>query len=361
MHVDIKDDILTRRLARGVIVVAFACGLSGSVFAQQGQPSRPPEKFIGDSGGPKPAPGGGPPSTTDDQFTGLAFDVKTDLAKWIEEAKPRAAAGRKRLLIVWGTNADEMGGKLRTVLSTPDNTRLLGLEFETFWAEVGEGAQAAANKALARTIEAKYKPGAGELPYMTILDDQGVRVDGKSTSKMLDVERSRMRPVYALTRVQEFLTENMTDRLDVGAAVIDGAKSAAREGKALFVWFGEHEERWSERFASLLSRQDVKAAMEPHVRVLAIDLSRTDKGWSYVEEVMPSPQSLPLFMTTDGAGRPVGLSQPKDKANIGMPTDSEEVARLVAMIRAVSTKMTDAQASELSRALLEGAKATAEK
>lgn len=338
-----------------VVAMSLSAMASLAMAQQQGNPSRPPEKFIG---GPKAAPGGGPPETTDDQFQGLAFDAKADLAKWIEDAKPRAAAGRKRLLIIWGTNADEMGGKLRTVLSTPDNTRLLRLEFETFWAEVGEGPQASANKALARTIEAKYKPGAGEMPYVTILDDEGKRVDGKSTSKMLDEERSRMRPVYALTRVQEFLTENMTDRLDVGAAVIDGAKSASRDGKALFVWFGEHEERWSERFGELMSRADVKAAMEAHVRVVGIDLSRTDKGWAYVEEMIPNPQSLPLFMTTDGAGRPVGLSQTKDKANIGMPTDSEEVARMVTLIRGVSAKMTDAQASELSRVLLEGSKAT---
>lgn len=354
-------EVIARTIATTTALV-IALGASPGVMAQQQTPApkdaRPTEKFnpsapLAQPRSPQPAPGGGPPDTlTPDVPTGPVFDGTSDLARWIEETRPKAAAGRRRLLIILGTNTDEMGPKLKALLSTPDNTRLLSAEFDTFWAEIAQGERAKPNLELAAKLDKKFK--AGEMPYLMILDDKGELVAGRSSSKMLDLERSRSKPVYMLTRVQEFLTENMTDRLDVASTVSDAARSAGAEGKALFVWFGEREERWSERFEQLLQRPDVRAVMEKHVRVLGIDLSRTDKGWSYVEGIMPSPQSLPLFMTTSPSGRPIALSQPPGKTNIGMPTDSEEIARLVAMLRAAAPKMTDGEATELSKALLLG-------
>lgn len=348
---------------RGVCIAA-ACAqiVSGTAVAQstpsnsapaQDAPKTPPQAI---GPGAQPRPTTPAPSSTEPETPTGVFDEHVDGKAAVEKLKAAAFNTNTRVLIVWGTNAGERGGRLKLAMETNDIERMLDMEYQAIWLNVGAGPNAEANRALAATMKAKISDEAGELPSMTVLDCTGEVLGHQGGKKLLDPARSKSRPTFSVIAIHDFLHLHMVDRVKVEDEVHAATKNAAASGKGLLVWFSEHRERWSDKFEQLLARSEVKAAIEPHVHVLKINLSRTTNGWEYVEKFIPKPQSLPLYMTFAEPGKPAALSQPAGKDNIGMPTDSEEVARLVTMIRGVAPKMTDGQASELSRVLLAGGK-----
>lgn len=333
-----------------VLVSAAAAALASPAWAQEGQKPSVPSS-VG-PGAPQRSGSAGPTGPSEPETPKNVFDSDTKLTEWLEGAKARARERKTRILIVWGTNADELGPKLKMVMSTPGNQRILDMEYQEFWAEIGTGAQAEANRALAASVNAKVTPK--DMPFLSVLDEQGAVVGGRSSKKLLDPKRSEVRPTFGLLYVQDFLNEHKVDSVVVADAIQAAAKAADAKGRNLFVWFGEFEERWSDRFGALMKRPDVHSAIAAHLDILFIDLARTTDGWDYVEKLIPKPQSLPLFMVVGSDGRPIALSQPPGRDNIGFPSDASEIAQMVAAIRAGSPKMTDAQAGELSKALLAG-------
>jgi len=153
---------------------------------------------------------------------------QTDFAGRLAKASADANHENRRVLILWGSNADKPSQDvILTMMRTPDLAKTLQYEYEVVRAEF-TGNEAAAAKCQAT-------PGIDGLPYLTVLDAQGALLanhplapfkaggtgaaawDGRKLNETL----TKYKPIYV--EAEPLL-----------AAALDRAK---RENKTLFLWF----------------------------------------------------------------------------------------------------------------------------
>ena len=153
---------------------------------------------------------------------------QADVAARLARASADAQHENRRVLIVWGSNAEKPSQDfILTMIRTPELSRTLLYEYEIVRAEF------AGNEAAARKFNAT--PAADGLPYLTVLDAQGAVIanhpaapfkaagsgaaawDGRKLNETL----AKYKPTYV----------NAEPLL---AAALDRAK---RENKTLFLWF----------------------------------------------------------------------------------------------------------------------------
>lgn len=315
---------------------------------QPGAPARAPPQQLHPMGSPKLVTPGLPakPKEPLSPLEGVA-----DVRAAIESAKQRAAARGVRVLVVWASGPKE--DQTRTfveMMATNDMRRLVGMEFETVWAECGKSEKSAANRELAKSLGVEVKE-ADEHAMLAVLDASGKLLGSKNSAEMLDEVRRRS---YSVLKVQDFLNP-LKAPPPIAKELLGAAIAKARESKrAVLATFGEFGDEWSGAFTKWLARPEVVRAMGSSVVVVPIELMR-DKGATDLMGELGGVrvQSLPWFVLVGADGKPIIASQTEKTPNIGFPTDDGEIGVFLGMLKQAAPGMKDEDSAAIRASLVE--------
>ena len=332
-----------------IAMTAGAGALAQSVPPQPSGPSVSPPQQLKPTGSPKlvrpqalPVKAKEPPSP---------LEGVVDVRAAIEDAKKRAATRGVRVLVVWATGPQEEPTRMFVeMMGTSDVRRLLGMEFETVWAESGSGEQGAANREVAGSLGVEVKP-ADEHAMLAVLDAGGKRLASKSASEMIDEIRRR---AYSVLKAQDFLNAHRAPA-PVAKDVLGAAVGRAKESKrVVLAAFGEFGDEWSAAFVKWLAQPEVARAMGPYVIVTPIELLRDTGAADLMGEVGGvRVQSLPWFVLIGADGKPIVASQAEKTPNIGFPTDDGEIGVFLGMLKQGAPGMKDEDSAAIRASLVE--------
>jgi hypothetical protein len=159
------------------------------------------------------------------------FDEQADSRALVAKALAAARTENKRVLIQWGTNADE-ASVLFAQLAKKDKelARKVLYEYEVALVDVGAMDR---NQDLAAEYKADLK--AGGIPFVTLLDAGGkVLANQALGTYRADVEG---RPGFDTKKIAEFLTAHQAEYLKAAELFDAALVRAKREDKMIFLRF----------------------------------------------------------------------------------------------------------------------------
>ncbi len=340
----------------GVWLVAGAMMLGGRALGQGGapvgaQPGGPvvvPPQQLHPVGSPKQAIPALPPKPKEPPSP---LDGAGDVRAMIEGAKQRATTRGVRVLTIWASGPKEETTRLFVEMTeTNDMRRLLGMEFETVWAECGKSERGAANREVAKSFEVEVKE-ADAHSMLAVLDGSGKVLGSKSAEEMVDAERGR---AYSVLKLQDFLNP-LKAPAPVAKELFSGALARAKESKrVVLATFGEFGDEWSVAFTKWLTQPEVARAIGAYAVVTPIELLRDKKGTDLMVELGGvHVQSLPWFVFVGGDGKPIVASQTEKVPNIGFPTDDGEIGVLLGMLKQAAPGIKEEDSAAIRASLVE--------
>ncbi len=335
------------------VACAMSAGGGGALAqvapAQPGGPATSPPQQLQPTGSPKlvrpqalPAKPKEPPSPLEG-----AVDVRAA----IESAKQRAATRGVRVLVVWASGPkEELTKSFVDMTGTSDMRRMLGMEFETVWAECGSSERSAANREIAKSLGVEVKQG-DENAMLAVLDASGKLIASKSAADMIDEVRRRS---YSVLKVQDFLNPHKASP-PVAKELLGAAVARAKESsRVVLATFGEFGDEWSTAFTQWLARPEVAKAMGPYVIVAPIEMLRDKGATDLMGEVGGvRVQSLPWFVLIGADGKPIVASQTEKTPNIGFPTDDGEIGVFLGMLKQAAPGLKDEDSAAIRASLVE--------
>ncbi len=349
------------RCVVSVWVVAGAMLPGGRAIAQGGaQPGVPvvvPPQQLHPVGSPKQAI---PPLPPKPKEPASPLDGAGDVRVMIESAKQRAATRGVRVLTVWASGPkEEMTRLFVEMMETNDMRRLLGMEFETVWAECGKSERGATNREIAKSLDVEVKEGDPHA-MLVVLDADGKVLGKRSAEEILGIksveelngeQRGR---AYSVLKLQDFLNP-LKAPAPVAKDLFNGALARAKESKrAVLVTFGEFGDEWSVAFSKWLAQPEVAKAIGAYAVVAPIELLRDKKGTDLMVELGGvGVQSLPWFVFVGADGKPIAASQSEKAANIGFPTDDGEIGVFLGMLKQAAPGLKEGDSAAIRASLVE--------
>lgn len=296
-----------------------------------------------------PAPGGSPiiapgqarpaPPTTQ---SAPAFPESVQARAEIDAALARAKAERQRVLVLWGSNAGRLPGRLVEALKSYDIARLLRLEYQVVWVNVAEGENAKANRAECDKLGGFAKPAAdpNALPldtpleawaWATVLDAQGKPIANASTATWKDI-LAQGEPKYTFIPIQDFLSTHRQPQTSAPDTIAAARASAGTSGKPVLAVFHDPDDRWCVRFHGLLQRPRVASILSSRFGLTLINMARTPQALTALEQLEPKPDTLPYFAVIDASGKRLAASQTDPGTNIGWPSGEDETVRFLRLL-----------------------------
>lgn len=275
------------------------------------------------------------------------FDERTTLPMDLTSACKRAGAAGQRVLVIWGRNGAERTPKLVSAVNLPDNLKLLALDYQVLWVNVGEGPSAARNLELASVFGVETTKDA-EHPAMSIHGPDGLPVARTGVEAFGEADRPGN---YSPLKFQDFITAHKPPQPPAQQLVDDAATKAKAESKAVFVRFYEYGDEWAEKFETLLALPEVAKIVSAHTVPVRLHVQRNAGTMDVLGRFMPRAESYPLYIVLDPGGKALAMSQPDGKANIGFPTDDQEIARFVELLGVGPSKLSGDEAAKLTQVL----------
>ena len=151
-------------------------------------------------------------------------DFSTRIAKALADAQHE----NRRVLIVWGSNAEKPSQDfILTMMRTPELARTLQYEYEVVRAEYSVNVGAAG----------KYTamPGTGDLPYLTVLDAHGAPIANHPTAPFKGTGAGAA--AWDGRTLNQTLTQYKPTYVEAEPLLAAALDRAKREHKTLFLWF----------------------------------------------------------------------------------------------------------------------------
>ena len=146
----------------------------------------------------------------------------------LAEASANARGNNRRVLVMWGSNADEASRSLiELAVRNAEVSRKLQYEYDVIRADP------AGNDALAARLAADVKAGA--LPRLTVLDADGRVVANEAAATLTAGGTGPAAPDPR--QVVSFLTKHQAPPLNAETLLAGALSRAKKEQKTLFLWF----------------------------------------------------------------------------------------------------------------------------
>jgi hypothetical protein len=146
----------------------------------------------------------------------------------LAEASANARGNNRRVLVMWGSNADEASRSLiELAVRNAEVSRKLQYEYDVIRADP------AGNEALAARLAADVQAGA--LPRLTVLDADG-RVVANEAAATLTAGGTGPAALDP-RQVVSFLTKHQAPPLNAETLLAGALSRAKKEQKTLFLWF----------------------------------------------------------------------------------------------------------------------------
>ena len=275
------------------------------------------------------------------------FDERVALPMDLTSACQRAGAANQRVLVIWGRNDSERITKLVAAVNLPDNLKLLALDYQVLWVNIAQGPNAARNLELAVALGVEISKDA-EHAAMSIHGPDGLPVARTGVDSFGDTERPSN---YSPLRFQDFISAHKPRQPAAQQLIDDALASAKARNKAVLVRFYELGDEWADKFEALLAQPEILKLVSAHAIPVRAHVQRNPGTMDLLARFMPKAESYPLYVLLDADGKAVAMSQPEGEANIGYPTDDQEIARFVELLSAGPSKLSPAEASGLTALL----------
>lgn len=337
------------RCVFAVVLAILALGASSP--AQPPQPSQPPQPPQ-----PPPQPGSlnpGAPRPIPPQFVKRPppLDPAMDVRKAMESAQAQAAAESRRVLVIWVSQPlGEWSDKMALFMRSADMQQLLGMEFALLWVQTGECDRAEANRAIAKEHGVTLK-GDEEHAVLTVIDGAGKALASKSGLDLVDKNR---RGAYGSVLVPQFLNP-LRQPIPTGEELLrDAQTKASSDKRCIFLCFGQWGDEWSAKFKAWLAQPEVAPILAKHSVVVHIDLLRHGDGLALMDRMGGKRvMTLPWWAIVGADGKPIATSESAQMPNIGFPTDDQEIAAFLDLLKRGSPGMTDADCKTIRDSLVE--------
>ena len=153
---------------------------------------------------------------------------QADFAGRLASASANAQHENRRVLVVWGSNADKPSQDfILTMMRTPELARTLLYEYEIVRVEF-PGNEAAAGKF-------KATPAADGLPYLTVLDAQGAVLANHPVAPFKGTGTGAA--AWDGRKLNDTLTKYKPAYVEAEPLLAAALDRAKRENKTLFLWF----------------------------------------------------------------------------------------------------------------------------
>ena len=197
------------------------------VLAMSGQAPPPPQQA------PPPPPQQAvpaAPATRQPQAPRKTYNETADAKTQIATAIAGADESDIRVLVNWGANDDERCAKFSQAQRAPElaEPRFFSDEYKVVYVNVG---RADRNMDVAAAYGAK--PVAGELPYLTVLDENGKVLAGASSTEMAGADPATFDP----KTLAAFLAKHQAPAPEADPPFRAALSQAKKDGKYVFLWF----------------------------------------------------------------------------------------------------------------------------
>lgn len=373
MNQTIVSRLVACSLVSVLTLAPFAAGQGGHSGTPGGgggqfQPPTAPAAPAGQGGGgDKPqVPGGGggqfqppgqpqtfpgPNGTTFTFPTGL-YDEKADAAAVIREARARAKAENKRVLVMWGENMCGFCVFLNDLLKhDPKVHPLVQSEFE--WVKVNIG-KFDKNIELAQYYDTPLLEQGFGAPALTIIDPDTDRAVDKRGGNSMTAKPMTMTRVFDENVIHEFLFNNRPPARPAQQSINDASARAKKDGLKVLAVFTMPLCDTCDAVRNWMSRGDVSAVLGKAFVVARVDTERMIAGRDLLNKVASSKAVLPPYAAVlDAEGNSAGGGA----LMTTLPRTDAEIAKFIEGMKAAAPKMSAGDLEILAKSLREAAEA----
>jgi hypothetical protein len=290
------------------------------------------------------------------------FDPNLNAVSAIDAAIARARPLQKNVLIIWGEESQTRPtDMLYYILNYADMPIDLHYEYELVKVEIGEGPNAEANLALAKSMKVPVRD-KGEVRHavMTAIDLDKKVLANKPFDETV-ITRSGEN-VYDIHTIKPFLNSHKPTLISADAILAKALEEAKSSHKGVMLRFHEPWCIWCKRLDAVLARPEVNAAMSSAYILADVDTARNPSGMALLTRVGNKfVEGLPYYVFLDENGEVVSRSQPEPPAapdadkpspdnpgkttrkregpppnaphNIGFPTTDSEIAAFEQLLK----------------------------
>ncbi len=312
-----------RRLPISALALALAAALSAGRSAAQDSPEKPP------AAQPEPA------------APRQIYNEKADARELIDAALRRAQRDNTRVLIMYGGNWCGWCHKLHHLFGDDGKiARLLQYEYELVMVDIGRFDK---HMDIAAGYGADLKKSG--VPCLTILAADGKVLANQETGALEDG------PKHDPGRVFSFLDQHKAPPRDAELAYDEAVRTAAAEGKRVFVHLGAPWCGWCKRLDEFLETPKVREIFTLDFYELKIDVDRMENGKRVAERLRSNPAGgIPWFAVLDEKGG-VQFTSDGPGGNIGYPVKPDEIEHFLKTIKSAARTITADQLATLETVL----------
>ncbi len=277
------------------------------------------------------------------------YDETADAEKEIAVALAHAKKENKRVLIQWGANWCGWCTKLHDLYKTDKQiSRKLLYEYDVVYVDIGKWDK---NKELAEKYNAYLAMEKDGVPYLTILNSDGIVVSNHDTGSL---EKGKE---HDPEKVLAYLTEHEATYLAAEGILNDGLKLANNTGRKVFLHFGAPWCGWCKRLEAWMVKDKIAAILAKDYVPVKIDVERTVGGKEMVER-FPDAKSagIPWSAILDKEGKNIANSGARGK-NFGFPASDEEISNFAALLKNTANKISDTDINDIKESLVEAREA----
>lgn len=271
------------------------------------------------------------------------YDRKADARVQVEQAKARAKAADKRILLMFGGDWCGWCHKLHGLFQEDEGIRpVLFNEYELVLIDTE-----APNADGLLKEASKGQDGVG-FPFLAVLDAGGKLLIGQKTDPLEEGDH------HDPKKVRAFLDEWKVAPKDAEDVVKDALARASADDRRVLLTFGAPWCGWCRRLEALLARPEVAEALAEDFVVAKVDIDRMTHGRDVMTRYRKDDSGgIPWYVVLDGEGRPHGTAD-GPSGNIGYPFTSEEIEAFMKLL-ASQEKLKPAQLEAIRKAAVASA------
>lgn len=260
------------------------------------------------------------------------YDTSGNAEQLIGSALNAAQAERKHVLLQYGGNWCVWCVRLHDLFeNNKEIRRLLTNEYELVLVDVKSNP----------TIATKYGANIKGVPFLTVLDENGIVVTHQETASLESGDG------HDPEKVKAFLERWKVEPRDANEAFNEGLAAAQREQKNVFLHFGAPWCPYCRWLKGWLERKEVTDIFSKYWIDLAIDTDRMTDGKAIYEKYSGGGKGIPWFAIVDASGKTLVTGETEKGENIGFPMQDAELDRFIALLRATSEAISDAELQTL--------------